>query len=196
MRKLFGLSAVAIVISMLMFACNSDNVVSTSGSNVIRPLAIGNYWIYSFDSSDVSFFFYFDTMKVVSYENLNGNQAYGVKINSNANNKLYFINKEDGQYYFGRMYQDSTSTYFPLMYVKYPVNINDTIVGPFDGKMKCLSLDASFNGFTGCVEIKEIRQNNDLNYHEYWKPGIGLVGAEYDYNGKHYMNKLKDYHIQ
>lgn len=196
MKNKVWLLIAAVALCLSISSCDS-NPASPEGNNLIRPLAIGNYWIYNKDTSSVIFpLLYSDTMRVVSYENLNGNQAYGMKINSDTTLKLYFANKNGGQYFYQLVYHDSTSSYNPKMYIKYPINLNDTIVGPYDGKMKCVSLSSGFNGFSGCIELKEITTGFDINYHEYWKPGIGLIGAEYDYNGKHYLNRLTSYHIE
>lgn len=199
MKKLIGLLTVGVVLCLLISSCSKDNPAGTSsGGDVIRPLAIGNYWIYDIDTSTVIHsIFYCDTMRVVSYENLNGNTAYGIKYNCFPTLQ-YFNNKIDGQYYFMQTYHDTTYEYSPRMYIKYPIAINDTITGPYDAKFKCVSLNSTFNNFSGCVDLIPVTeyQGDMTNYHEYWRAGIGLIGTEYDYRGKHYRSRLVDYRVQ
>lgn len=198
MKKLIGLLTAGFVVCLLISSCSKENPAGiSSGSDVIRPLAIGNYWIYNRDTSSVIFsLFYCDTMRVVSYDNLNGNNAYGIDYNNSF--VLYFNNMSDGQYYFAKTLHDTTYEYIPKLYIKYPIAINDTITGPFDEKFKCVSLNATFNNFSGCIDLIPIPEyQGDLtNYHEYWKPGIGLTGTEFDYRGKHYRSRLVDYRVQ
>jgi hypothetical protein len=135
-------------------------------------------------------------MRVVSYENLNGNSAYGLRFN-NISYMFYFNNNNDGQYYFIPSLHDTTIEYSPKLYIKYPITINDTITGPYDAKFKCVSINATFNNFSGCIDLIPLGyQGTVTNYHEYWKPGIGLIGTEYDYRGKHYRSRLTDYRVQ
>jgi len=191
MRKVPGSLFVAIVISLFISSCYDNPVVNDS--NEIRPLAIGNYWIYSIDTSSHFYpMFYCDTMRVVSYENLNGYNAYGIDFNKSY--ILYFNNKNDGQYYYQKTLHDSTFEYIPQLFIKYPVKINDTIV--VNGK--CVSLNSTFNNYSGCIDIIpfDTTFGGMRNYHEYWKPGIGFIGAQFDFSGKHYMNRLTAYHIQ
>ncbi|MEI7484452.1 MAG: hypothetical protein WCK13_07045 [Ignavibacteriota bacterium] len=198
MKKPNGLLTVGVVVCLLISSCNNDNPAGTSsGSSGIRPLAIGNYWIYDIDTSTIIHsIFYCDTMRVVSYDNLNGNSAYGIDYNNSF--VLYFNNMSGGQYYFAKTLHDTTYEYTPKLYIKYPIAVNDKITGPFDAKFKCVSLSAAFNNFSGCIDlIPVIEYQGDLtNYHEYWRAGIGLIGTEYDYKGKHYRNRLVDYRVQ
>jgi len=199
MKKLTGLLAVGVILCLFISSCSKDNPAGiSSGSDVIRPLAIGNYWIYNIDTSTVVHsIFYCDTMRVVSYESLNGNSAYGISYNC-FSTLQYFNNKNDGQYYFVNTVHDTTTEYLPKLFIKYPININDTTTGPFDEKFKCVSLNSTFNNFSGCIDLIPIPEyQGDLtNYHEYWKPGIGLTGTEYDYRGKHYRSRLVNYRVQ
>jgi hypothetical protein len=194
MKKLFAVSAVGFVICLFLSSCADDNPVSTV-NNDIRPLVIGNYWKYQTDRYVTYDQLYYDTMRVVSYENLNGNPAYGVLCNNSY--KIYFINKSDGLYCFEKTLHDTAYEYTPKLYIKYPINVNDTIVSPFTANLKCVSLTAAFNGTTGCIDFVPTGiQGSVTNYHEYWKPGIGLIGACFDYANRHYMNTLKDYGLQ
>jgi len=199
MKKLICLLTVGVFVSLLISSCSKDNPAGISnGGDFIRPLAIGNYWIYNTDTSHViQSLFYCDTMRVVSYENLNGNSAYGLRFNSNPS-LFYFNNNNDGQYYFVQTLHDTTNEYLPKLYIKYPISINDTITGPYDAKFKCVSLNATFNNFSGCVDLIPLLeyQGDVTNYHEYWRAGIGLIGTEYDYLGKHYRSRLTDYRVQ
>jgi hypothetical protein len=199
MKKLIGLLTVGVFVSILLLSCNKDNPAGiSSGGDVIRPLAIGNYWIYNTDTSSViQSLFYCDTIRVISYENLSGHPAYGLYI-CNRPSLFYFSNRNDGQYYFITAYHDTTHEYLPKMYIKYPIGVNDTLTGPYDAKFKCVSLSSTFNNFAGCVDLIPIAeyQGEVANYHEYWKPGIGLIGYEYDYRGKHYRSRLTDFKVQ
>jgi hypothetical protein len=189
MRKILGSLFLLIVISLFMSSCfdNFEGIYN----NDIRPLAIGNYWIYDIDTtSNIHHLYYCDTMRVVSYENLNGNYAYGISYNNSG--ILYYNNKNDGHYFFQKFSYDTTFEYRPQLFMKYPINLNETFNG-----FKCVSLDATFNNYSGCIDMLSLDTNSSMtNYHHYWKPGIGFIGVQYDAHGKHYMDRLKAYFVQ
>jgi hypothetical protein len=195
MKKLFVVSTLGFLICLLLSSCY-DNPSATDNINdeFIRPLAIGNYWIYDLDSTTIhNALFYCDTMRVVSYENLNGNPAYGIKYNTGYT--FYFNNKSDGHYFFQNRCQDAYE-YLPMLYIKYPIRVNDSIISTLTGNFKCVSTTATFNGFNGCIDLIPLENVGDsTSYHEYWKPGIGFIGSDSYFLGKHHIDRLVAYRI-
>ncbi len=196
MKKLFIVSTFGFLICLLLSSCY-DNPSATNNINdeFIRPLAIGNYWIYDIDTTAVHHaLFYSDTMRVVSYDNLNGNPAYGIKYNTGYT--YYFNNKSDGQYYYEPMLHDTTYEYLPMLFMKYPISINDTINILFTYNLKCVSTNATFNGFSGCIDLIPLEYGGDSTYfHSYWKPGIGFIGSDSYFLGRHHIDRLIAYRV-
>jgi hypothetical protein len=184
-----------ISLCLLLFSCG-DNTVATYNieTGYIQPLAIGNYWAYTYDTSGVVYLI--DTLKVTNYLDFHGNPVYALRYSVIGSPSVlsYYNNRSNGLWYYGYFRaSDSTEYYNPKIHIKYPVSVNDIFVGDMDS-VKCISVDAEFNGYTGCIKYEFL--NVIDNYYSYWKPNVGLIGVELYSGGKLIQIKLTGYNLR
>lgn len=193
MLKLHALYLISLC--LLLVSCG-DNTVTQNNieTGYIQPLAIGNYWVYTYDSSGVVYSI--DTFKVINYLDFHGNAVYALRSSSISNPSVlsYYNNRSSGLWYYGYFREfDSTEYFNPKIHIKYPVFVNEIFAGDIDS-VKCLSLDAEFNGYTGCIKYEYL--NFVGYYYSYWKPNVGLIGVELYSGGELYRIKLTGYYLQ
>jgi len=191
---------------------------SPNPSDVILPLAVGNYWIYLPDITPQTM-----TISITGTINVQGETCYKWYAQGDPY-EWYYKNKSDGCWAYG---YSGPEQYPPDLEYKYPANFGDTwvtnwIAVPYPTRMTCESTTATFESYSGCYKFHYLfpfRKDNfcinmfknelfdkmsdiespkidGYDIYQYFIPGIGLVGWELYYQGI-YMYKvvLTDYHL-
>ncbi|MEI7662786.1 MAG: hypothetical protein WCK34_11325 [Bacteroidota bacterium] len=189
-----------------------------TASNVILPLAVGNYWTYLPDITSQTV-----TISITGTIDIQGVTCYKWFAQGDQF-EWYYRNKSDGCWAYGYSgpYQDP-----PDLEYKYPANTGNTwitnwIAVPVPTTMTCVSNNTGFASFSGCYKYHFFLPMSEDNYltglgkaalrvkfpgikaatstgydvYQYFVPGIGMVGWENYFQGNLlYTVVMTDYHL-
>jgi hypothetical protein len=143
-------------------------------TNVLMPLAVGNKWLYTIDSSGVTL--PEDTLYIPSTGNYNGKTVYYLYESRKPYNEMYLGNENNGLWGYSIIQNISR-----LMF-KYPVNAGEWWIGGGSGDSTvCLSVNETVvtpgGTYTGCIKYQSFDGPYGYSY-DYFKPGVGLIGTD------------------
>ena len=174
-----------VMICLLFVSCGNNNGTGPNDeSEFILTLTVGNEWQYVDSESDsVNMIMQIIDSQNVNYNNENITVFSLNMIEEDNNDTLFVYNKSDGLYLLSPNFDNE------WLFLKYPVNGDDTWYNPFEGGIiKCLSTNHSIvtpAGNFDCFVYGLTEYNNGSPYTEiYCHPNIGFVAFHYDINGE------------
>ena len=143
-------------------------------TTVLMPLAVGNKWVYTMDSSGV--ILPEDTLYIPSTGNYNGKTVYQLYESRKPYNEMY-LGYENTDLWGYSIIQNISRLMF-----KYPVSVGEWWIGGGSGDSTvCLSINETVvtpsGTYTGCIKYQSFDGPYDVSI-EYFKPGVGLVGTD------------------
>jgi len=194
------------LIFIVIAGCTSTNdLVSPSESNVLIPLAVGNYWHHEVENyrNDILISRGSDTVEVVSHINWGGNRWYGYRGGVGLCQDMFLRNEEDGVWH---LLFDDDRPLDAIMepYFKYPASIDDSWVAGFTLTVVSTSDTVTVPAgiFEGCYHYRlDCPAEAYFEDFSLWiKPGVGEVqrnGAFFE-NGVQVRDvwKLKRYNLE
>jgi len=180
--KYYALLLIPVV--LFLGSCNDDPLGAQSEGQIV-PLTVGNYWSYSYRSTD-SLGTVKDTMQwfevVDSDTVINGQRYYSVSdvITWFFGVKMFYTNKANGLYRFMRESGPVS------LYIKYPVKRNEVIYREYDTltvlntEQKVITPAGTFY----CVVYRRTTFESSVWFYEtmYYCPGIGKIQVETGYS--------------
>jgi len=187
-------------------------------SDVILPLAVGNYWHYFVDISSQTV-----TISITGTIIVQGDLCYIWYVEGDQF-EWYYRNNPDGCWAYG---YNGPSQNPPDLIYKYPATPGDSwqtnwMAVPYQTTMNCESTNTTFESFSNCykyhfffpigkesslimpiqifleeklnLQSRNISQGYDI--YQYFVPGIGMVGWENYFQGTRlYKVVVTDYHL-
>ncbi len=196
----------------------SFTTINGTPSNVILPLAVGNYWTYLPDITSQTV-----TISITGTVIIQGETCYKWFAQGDQY-EWFYKNKGDGCWAYG---YNGPYQYPPDLEYKYPANPTDTwitnwIAVPVPTTLTCESTNITFESYSGCYKYHFFLPMKKDNYYtnmfksevlmklsglkttatdgydvyQYFVPGIGMVGWENYFQGTRlYKVVLTNYHL-
>lgn len=177
-------------------------------ADVIVPLTVGNYWVFSVlnpdgTPSEVTSTLGITGSSIVTYEDheyfvyyWNWFDDFGY-----PSDDFYLMsNQNDGMWLIGYAWNSFDSVaYFPNLLLKYPANVGDTWeyyeLAGWD-TVQCVSTSSMIETFAGTFECY-VYHHSFEEFYSYFSPGIGYVGNGYTIDGQDTEGyRLINYHLE
>ncbi len=193
------------VIVLLLFGCDNDvTITEPEMPSVLSPLAIGNYWVLSYEEYDGNTLVYStrDSIYIDSIVNWNGNEYYRIiELFDEVQAVNYTRNDVGGQY--NLVIEEDTTEALAL---KYPAEVGDMWHTPWHrdwdprDTIIVVSIDddvtLAIGQFSGCQRMK---YNNSRDEEGMWfQPGHGWVKSRWfhPHNGNRQIMDLVEYKVE
>ncbi len=175
---------VFILSAILIISCSDNSTNEKSSSKEILPLKIGNSWTYTrykFSSYKRDSVTFVDTVSysVSSSINLNGENWFFIKFNSNVDDYIY-TNRNDGLWCLYAKDTNNIDLATAKLFLKYPTKNNDTTTID-SGTYKTINVDEYLStpaGVFDCIKYSKIEFEGVKNCGMYYSPNVGKVMTE------------------